>query len=45
MKKLLGLILSLVLTLSVCVAVAETATPAKTELVVFAAASMTESLT
>ena len=48
MKKLLSVLLSLTLTLSACAALAEaapTAEPAPVELVVFAAASMTESLT
>jgi len=46
MKKLLAVLLSLGLTLGGCTALAEaTATPAPTELVVFAAASMTEALT
>lgn len=48
MKKLMAILLSLTLSLGGCAALAEaapTATPAPVELVVFAAASMTESLT
>ena len=48
MKKLMAILLSLTLSLGGCAALAEaapTATPAPVEMVVFAAASMTESLT